>query len=403
MVAICHRSRLRSTGGIALVLSAVCIAACSIAACSIVGCSGPAEDDDEGTRPPPFSGIGANQPGAPAPNNPGAGTPGVGQNGEGNPSNLPVNNTPSGGAPGGNAAGGNAPTGSVPPNGAPVGNVPASGAGGAAGMMAGTAGNGNLPPQNPPAGAAGGVNMPPQMPPVVVPPFVGPGCDGSAFFCEDFEDLAVGTVQASATFTPSTANGTLTIDGAVARGQRSLHVQTQGNGRAYIQLNGFAPPGNSFFARMYVQVQQFPSAPNYAHFTLVEAAGQGAGRVRPIGGQFIQEENGVFWGPGSDAGPTGDWTNWRTTTPAEPGRFVCMEWEMNDADNNINVWIDSQPKPELSVSTNTHGGAQTAFEFPQFNSLWIGWQLYQGGPTPNQFNLWYDDIVFSRVRVGCGQ
>jgi hypothetical protein len=267
----------------------------------------------------------------------------------------------------------------------------------------GAAGSTSMPPQMmPPLGVAGGASMPPVMqPPVMEPPFVGPGCDGSAFFCEDFEQLALGTVMAGPDFTPSTANGTLTIDSAVARGQRSLHVQTQGNGRAYIQLNGFAPPGNSFFARMYVQVQQFPSAPNYAHFTLVEAAGQGAGLVRPIGGQFIQEESGVFWGPGSDAGPTGDWTNWRTTTPAEPGRFVCMEWEMNDADNNINVWIDSQPKPELSVSTTVHGGAQTAFEFPQFNSLWIGWQLYQGGPTPNQFNLWFDDIVLSRVRVGC--
>lgn len=390
MVAIRHRScpSGRSLGGLALALAT---------ACSAVACSAPPDGSDDESGPPPYVGLSANQPGAPGVSNPGAsgpsGSPGVGQAGEGNPSNVPITNSPPGSTPSGS-------------NGMVMGGN-TLGTGGAPGVSMGAAGGSSLPPQMPPpAGAAGNTSLPPQMPPVVpppvmVPPFVGPGCDGSAFFCEDFEDLALGTVQATAAFTPSTANGTLTIDSAVARGQRALHVQTQGNGRAYIQLNGFAPPGNSFFARMYVQVQQFPSAPNYAHFTLVEAAGQGAGLVRPIGGQFIQEENGVFWGPGSDAGPTGDWTNWRTTTPAEPARFVCMEWEMNDADNNINIWIDSQPKPELSVSTNSHGGAQTAFEFPQFNSLWIGWQLYQGGPTPNQFNLWFDDIVFSQVRVGC--
>lgn len=374
------------------------------AAASVLGCSAPAEDD--GTEPPPFLGVGNSPPGAGGNAGPGAVPvgPGGSPTGEGNPNNAPLSNgNGNGNVPGNTAPGGQQGNTSVGAGGA-SGNVSGvlPGAAGSAGMMTGVAGGANMPPQMmPPPGAAGSTSMPPQMPPVMQPPFVGGGCDGSAFFCEDFEDLAVGALQASAAFTPSTANGTLSIDSAVARGQRSLHVQTQGNGRAYIQLNGFAPPGNSFFARMYVQVQQFPSAPNYAHFTLVELAGQGAGLVRPIGGQFIQEENGVFWGPGSDAGPTGDWTNWRTTTPAVPGRFLCMEWQMSDADNAINIWIDSQPKPELSVSTNNHGGAQTPFEFPQFNSLWIGWQLYQGGPTPNQFNLWYDDIVFSTVRVGC--
>ncbi|MEY2932433.1 MAG: hypothetical protein RL033_3182 [Pseudomonadota bacterium] len=395
MVAICHRSRPhgRSLGGTALALFAVgYLSACSAPA-------GDSGDDDPGLQP--FRGVGSNQPGAAGSNGSGAGNPGTnpgssavpgnsggtGQTGEANPSNVPINNVP--------ANGGSAGSGMTSGTGA--------GAAGAGGVMMGAAGSGNTPPQvMPPVGAGGNTSMPPvTQPPVVEPPFVGAGCDGSAFFCEDFEGLAVGTLQANADFTPSTANGTVTIDSTVARGQRSLRVQTQGNGRAYVQLNGFAPPGNSYFARMYVQVQQFPSAPNYAHFTLVEATGQGAGLIRPIGGQFIQEANGVFWGPGTDGGPTGDWTNWQTTTPAVPGRFLCMEWEMNAAGNNINIWIDSVAKPELSVSTNSHPGGGGAFTFPQINNLWIGWQLYQGGPTPNQFSLWYDDIVFSTRRVGC--
>ncbi|HKO94875.1 MAG TPA: hypothetical protein VJU61_27165, partial [Polyangiaceae bacterium] len=283
---------------------------------------------------------------------------------------------------------------------------PAPGAGGAPGAMAGSAGSGALPPPNnpPPNGAAGSANMPvqpPVQPPPVQPetPFVGAGCDGNAFFCEDFEGFNVGAVQANADFTPT---GNVTIDSAVARGNRSLHIQTQGNGRSVISLAGFAPPNNSFFARMYVQATAFPTAPDYAHFTLVEATGTGAGFIRPIGGQYIPGM-GTLWGAGSDGGPTGDWTNWRPSAPVEAGRFLCIEWEMNSADNNINVWIDSVAKTDLSVSTKSHGGSGVDFVFPRFNNLTIGWQLYQGGSTPNQFSLWYDDIVFSTRRVGCAQ
>jgi hypothetical protein len=267
------------------------------------------------------------------------------------------------------------------------------------------------PPSNPPPnGGAGSANLPPvqqpQQPPVQPPPvqppeppFVGPGCDGNAFFCEDFEGFNVGAVQANADFTPT---GNVTIDSAVARGNRSLHIQTQGNGRSVIALAGFAPPNNSFFARMYVQATAFPTAPDYAHFTLVEATGTPAGFIRPIGGQYIPGM-GTLWGAGSDGGPTGDWTNWRPSAPVEAGRFLCIEWEMNSADNNINVWIDGVAKTDLSVSTKSHGGSGVDFVFPRFNNLTIGWQLYQGGSTPNQFSLWYDDIVFSTRRVGCAQ
>lgn len=76
---------------------------------------------------------------------------------------------------------------------------------------------------------------------------------------------------------------------------RSMHVHTEGNGHAYIQLSPFAPPSNSFFGRMYIWVTAFPSAPDYAHFTLVEAAGSGAGVIRPIGGQYIPGK-GQLWG-----------------------------------------------------------------------------------------------------------
>lgn len=53
------------------------------------------------------------------------------------------------------------------------------------------------------------------------------------------------------------------------------------------------------------------------HYTLVEQTGEGAGRIRPVSGQYVPFEGGAFWGIGSDGGPTGDWTN-------------CVEGEMDD-------------------------------------------------------------------------
>jgi hypothetical protein len=171
------------------------------------------------------------------------------------------------------------------------------------------------------------------------------------------------------------------------------------NGRAYIQTLSFAPPGNSFWGRMYLWVDAFPTAPNYAHYTLVEAAGTGAGLIRFIGGQYVSPN--ALWGVGSDGGPTGDWTNWKTSAPAEADKWLCMEWEVVSADNTVRVWVDGIAKPDLTVSTTMHGGNNVDFVFPTFNRIWFGWWLYQTGSTPSQFDLWMDDLALSTTRIGC--
>ena len=220
-----------------------------------------------------------------------------------------------------------------------------------------------------------------------------------ALFCDDFESYAAGPAVRANGWSPTTSSGTLTFDAVHAQGKQALHVHTEGNGRAYIQLSPFTPPANSFFGRMRVWVDAFPVAPNYAHFTLVELAGTGAGLIRPIGGQFIDSQS--LWGTGSDQGPTGDWTNWRTSTPTQNARWICLEWELAAANNAINVWIDGVAKPELSVTTTTHGGSNVDFVLPTFNSIWFGWWLYQSGPTPNQYDVWLDDLALSTQKIGC--
>ncbi|MBO6936001.1 MAG: hypothetical protein JJ863_13535 [Deltaproteobacteria bacterium] len=229
------------------------------------------------------------------------------------------------------------------------------------------------------------------------------GCTGSELFCEDFEDLSTGDPSSDAW--SAVGNGSLTIvDDRTFAGERALQVHTDENGWAFMRVP-FSPPGNSFFGRMRVWVSEFPSAPNWAHYTLVELRGSDRGtRVRPVGGQYVPGTSGgpgAFWGIGADGGPTGDWTNWRTSAPSDGGRWLCVEWELDASDSFVRLSIDGADDDALTVDTNDHGGADVDFVFPTFEEVFLGWQLYQGGPTPNAYDVWIDDVVFDTTRVGC--
>lgn len=224
-------------------------------------------------------------------------------------------------------------------------------------------------------------------------------------FCEDFEALPLGPAT-STNWTTESAMGQLAIDATHARGQRALKVTTTGNGRARLQKT-LALPSNSGWATMHVWVTAFPSAPDYAHYTLVELAGTGnTSLVRPIGGQYIPaggatQPAGDFWGVGSDGGATGDWTSWKRSVPSAAGQWLCLEFHLDGANDAIDIYIDGVMKPELSVTRTTHGGNQVDFVFPTFDRIWFGWWLYQQNPTPNSYELWFDDIALGAARLGC--
>jgi hypothetical protein len=242
---------------------------------------------------------------------------------------------------------------------------------------------------------------------------------GRFLFCEDFESLANGTAS-SALWTIQKSNAsTATIEAtpnaqtAPKRlGAKALHLRTaedQAGNFAFLVPRTFAPPGNSAFGRVWVWVDAFPVGPEFAHFTMVEAAGSGSSTlVRPLGGQLITSinRNQALWGVGSDLGPTGDWTDWQPTTPTVNKQWMCLEWQFDASDNVVNVFIDGVAKPELTVSTRRHsvrgGNAAADFRFPTFNQIRIGWQLYQRGSTPAAFDLWFDGIALNATRIGCG-
>ena len=196
------------------------------------------------------------------------------------------------------------------------------------------------------------------------------------------------------------------IDATHARGQRALKVSTTGNGRGRLTVSGLSPSNNSLHGVAHAWVTAFPTAPDYAHYTMVEFAGTGDGTLlRPIGGQYAPAQGaspaGSFWGVGSDGGPTGDWTNWRRTAPSVSGQWLCLEWHLNAIDASVDIWIDGVAKPELSVTRTMHGGAQVDLVFPAIDRAWFGWWLYQASPTPSTFEVWLDDLALASARLGC--
>jgi hypothetical protein len=230
------------------------------------------------------------------------------------------------------------------------------------------------------------------------------------FFCEDFDASPVGATTGT-TWTADTAQGSLVVE-ALATGSRDnvLHVHTDGNGRALLTVDNLSVPKNTYFGRMWVQVDDYPTAPTFAHFVLVEATGTGSTEiVRPVGGQFVDtqflQQGGTgrsLLGIGADGGPTGDWTDWRESATAVADTWQCFEWSWQAQGNRVQLTVDGVVNPDLVASTNAHGGTAVPFVLPDVTKIQIGWRLFQANPTPDAYDLRYDKIALSTTRLGCG-
>ena len=222
----------------------------------------------------------------------------------------------------------------------------------------------------------------------------------AALFCDDFEAATIADVW------EKQGPGTVEIDTSRrARGDSSLHVHTEGNGFAYLRLRSIFPTAeNRYYGRMFVRFDALPSKPAWAHWTIAEAAGSGDGSLIRVGGQLDSEHN--RFGIGSDRGPTGDWT-WLDDDPEGMGQTVpedewlCIEWLHDGADDHTRFFWDAVEHPSLATTATEHGGADTAYAMPNFESVWIGFWLYQGGSTPDHFDLWIDEVAFDNERIGC--
>jgi len=219
-------------------------------------------------------------------------------------------------------------------------------------------------------------------------------------FCEDFEGRSTGH-RTTPRWDVESSAGTLRVE-RESRRNHVAHVHTEGNGKAFLTVRDLDAPAGTFYGRLRVLVDEFPTSPDWAHFTLVEATGTGSAEVvRPFGGQYAPTvgPDATFYGVGADGGPTGDWTSWRESAPTVAGRWQCVEFFWDGRDDAIDVWLDGVAQPDLSISRTDHGGNPVDLVLPEVDTVRFGWQLYQ--ESTETFDTYLDDIALSTRRVGC--
>jgi hypothetical protein len=114
-----------------------------------------------------------------------------------------------------------------------------------------------------------------------------------------------------------------------------------------------------------------------------------------------------LFGQGSDNGPTGDWTNLDgdpggAAVPVPVQSWVCVEWMHSGSANEARFYWDAVEHPSLHATGSMHGGNQgQTFDIPAFSSVWVGWWFYQGNTLNQTFDVWIDEVVIDKDRIGC--
>jgi hypothetical protein len=230
-----------------------------------------------------------------------------------------------------------------------------------------------------------------------------PACPG--LFCEDFESGKFDpTVWDVKTFGSQTAT---VQDKMVAHGKyaaqfhgnpnllsydlivtKNLPVGLRGHhfGRAYFYASANRPTGH--LTLVFSGTNEVPDSRKYLEVAETDQKWQltwvkfeSAGANSASGGPSTQETYSI-----------GD-----SKSPDSPaGKWVCLEWEFNDAPDQVRVFVDGggawsyAPISFQNASSGLVGG---------FADVSIGYYIWHPGPAA--FDVYYDDIVLDTKRVGC--
>jgi hypothetical protein len=222
-------------------------------------------------------------------------------------------------------------------------------------------------------------------------------CSDDFYLCEDFETGGLDTG------TWSTMGAAPTLDTTrAARGERSAHFHSTDNGLMLIRTTEIFPvANNNYFGRLFVWFDALPSAPQWAHWTIAGAQGDGDAEIR-VGGQFDGQIN--RFGVGTDHGATGDWTRLDEDSdePVPVRTWLCVEWQHDGAADETRMWIGGVERPSLRTTPDDHGGDDAEeYLLPEFESAWVGFWQYATGVTPEEFDVWIDEVALDGERIGC--
>ena len=290
-----------------------------------------------------------------------------------------------------------------------------AGSGGAAGASngggsgdAGATGNGGGGGQVTPAPDGGGVDAAGDVGPsggdaAAVAPG---GCGG--VFCEDFE---LGQIDPAKWSTPAIGGATMTVQTKiVAHGKYAVQFHGPASPAAkdygyIITKNAPASLKTHNFGRAYMYI-----TPQRNDIDMGLIFGGTAGFPQPTYMSIANHGTGWQFGfiklmgsPGGEvqAYPPGD---------IPVATWTCLEWELNDDPDEINVWGDGKAIGSLNNKTVSYPAGKVPGTplFNNMNSGLIGaftdfgfgfYDWHQAGRPA--FDLYYDDIVLNTERVGC--
>ncbi len=270
--------------------------------------------------------------------------------------------------------------------GSSTGGTAGTGASGAAGSSSGGQGQGGTGSPSGGTAGTGGIDNDPGL--------GGPArCDGSDLLaCDSFESGIDPTLWEQLALN----GGVLAVDNTrAARGSNSLKATITGEGASQAQImhDGTLPTStNNFSVRVFVYTEgPFPEA----HFDLLQARGDeelpwvalamgddmASGKFEPLYHGTEIADDALF-------------PEFPPMLPAN--RWVCLEWELRGATNEIVTYMDGEELTQLTVPTSQDWPA------PTYTSITIGLFNYHEEST-SEFTFWFDDIAIDDSRIGCGR
>ncbi len=244
-----------------------------------------------------------------------------------------------------------------------------------------------------------------------------------ALFCEGFEDDTPGRLPGIPWSEETYGSGAvITISRERAfSGRHAMHVLAPkgASRRGYVAIHRppvFPAANRVMFGRVMVWLDAAPEplsgalAAQPLHWTLLQGEGRSAddryNAIYRLGGEL---QSGI-----------GLKANFETTPPVRSdcrqhsaralpvAQWACVEWHFNGDANEMQFWLDGTELGDIHVvgrgsasdSNCRHQDLNGQWLAPPaFQSLYMGWERY--GSSANDQNVWIDDLIVSKHRVGC--
>lgn len=234
-------------------------------------------------------------------------------------------------------------------------------------------------------------------------------------FCDGFEDDAAGgepgfpwTFERRGTPTIEVSNGD------AFGGNHAVKIEAVGRETAFLSLQGaplFPTTDNRLFGRAMVKLDSTPE--ERVHWTMIEGKGRTVDGSRIVeyryGGAKPIEKDGRLIGSRlmanyetPDGAKTDCWHSAKKTTVMPTGDWICIAFEFNGLENNMQLSINGESLDDLTVKGVGQGCMHAAddliWEAPVFDRINLGWETYK---DDSRRTLWIDDVAIGEQPLTC--